>query len=1174
MKASKVCRFFVAVLLAGILSAGAAAQTQFGTISGRVTDNSGAVIPDAKITLTNTATNARQEVSTNGDGLYVLANVSAGSYELTIEKANFKKVSRKVTVEVAQRLGLDFSLVVGAITETVTVTEQAVAVNTLSGDLSRTITQQEVSVLPMLSRNPYSLMELSAGAVVTRGVVGDARGGVAGDNTSGGVAINGARTSSVNYLLDGGDNNATFATGAAQTVPLDAVQEFRVQTNSMTAEFGRNAVVTNVVTKSGSNTFHGSLYEYYRGSALATASFDDNANGRQKSRFNRNQFGGSAGGPIISDKTFYFASLEGTRVRGGGTASFFVPTQNFITNTTPNAANFISAFGGLPASNCVDRALTAADIWDDTEGNRALNGASTYALPGNGLFNGVSGALIPATTQLFCRTTIPNTVDNGGGVPQNTWLMTARIDHNFSNRTSLQGRYAFTDLKLANGAVSISPFDGFNTPLVARNQNLNLTLTHSFTTSLFGESRVMYGRNNQDQPLGAAPGSVPCWVYNNQTSTPTTDAIVFPGYLPAACVGFSIPSGGPKNNYQFFQGMTLAHGAHTFKWGGQYMHIRDNHTFGAFQNHTNLAFTMQSMLNGNVDFIAGAIDPKGKFPGELYTPATDGPFVAPQFGRHFRYNEWSFYGEDSWKMTPRFTATLGMRWEYFGVLHSPNAERNLDANLYLNAVGNITPGKSIFEQVRDARFSRTNNFFNQDFDNFAPRVGLAWDVLGTGRTVVRAGYGMFYDRNFGNALFNAIQNFPNYAVINVANPGVPLPVDVNQFNTLGALLAGGSLNLSGSGRMLNREMVTAYSQQWNLTVEHDIFGKGIIGSLSYVGTKGDKLYSLNNLNQRGSCLLLAVAVPGSPCNPAGGNSSRINQSGLTGMNRRGNEGLSRYHGLSFDVRTRQIGRTGLTLTSNYSWSHAIDNSSSFFGDSAFEAVFGFGFRDPYNPAADRSDSSNDIRHRFVASWNWAIPFAKDRSDFVGTAFGNWSISGIFQAQTGGAFTVYDGSPASQCSLSGPTNFCAPVLTGAVPARTDITASGTANTFTLYNLANTFQTQDAFCAANTLGGLGGAGCTAVLINQRTDLLAPRNLFRTPGVWNMDVALLKDFRTPWERSKVQFRAEFFNLFNHSNLYAVATQNQFNGAASTILGKRGLRNDASIERRNIQLALRFNW
>ncbi len=210
----------------------------------------------------------------------------------------------------------------------------------------------------------------------------------------------------------------------------------------------------------------------------------------------------------------------------------------------------------------------------------------------------------------------------------------------------------------------------------------------------------------------------------------------------------------------------------------------------------------------------------------------------------------------------------------------------------------------------------------------------------------------------------------------------------------------------------------------------------------------------------------------------------------------------------------------------------------------------------------------------MAAWNWAIPYAKGRKDLVGTVLGDWTVSGIFQAQTGGAFTVYDGSPGSQCTLSGPTNFCAPVLTGAVAPMTDVAVAGTPNTFTLYNLAGTFQTQDAFCAANTLGGLAGAGCTAVLINQRVDLQAPRNLFRTPGVWGFDMALLKDFRTPWEGSKVQFRAEFFNLFNHSNLFALAGQNQFNGPASTVVGKRGLRNDGTIERRNVQLALRFQW
>ncbi len=1178
--------FFAALLFAFLGTSSSNAQTQFGSVRGVVRDPQGAAVPDAKVVLTNTATNVSQETMTNGDGLYVVANVAPGSYQIKISKDGFQTSQGKLAVGVAETVSLNFSLEIGKFTETVTVSESALTINTTSGEISREISARELENLPLLTRNPYNLVALAPGAADTGSVTGDMRGL--------GLAVGGSRTSSVNFMLDGGENNDTFIAGVGQTVPLDAVQQFKVQSNSTTAEFGRNSTMANVVTKSGTNSLHGSAYDFYRGAGLSTATFDDNANNKPKSNFVRNQFGVSLGGPVKKDKLFFFGSFEGIRTRSSTLQQYFIPTQNFLDVSSPETNAFITGFGGLPSSDCADQAITAGQIVTTIEG------APSYT--GNELINFKTGAAVPESTQLFCRTSLRRPFDAGGGNPQNTWLATGRVDYNFSTKTQLFTRYAYQKTDLAPGTVSFSPYAGFTTGSNTKNQNITITLAHSFSSHLFGELRGTYNRVNTLLPLGQAPATTACWQYDlfNQTQSFGGQLIVFPGYVPDVCAFAGIPFGGPQNIYQGHGGMTWLKGKHTVKWGGGYLHMRDNRTFGAYENAYFDTFTMQGMINGGVDFLFAAVDPKGKVPGDTYcittSPCptggtTDGALGFPSFTRHYHYNELAGYVEDSVKVTSRFTLTLGLRWEYYGVHHSPSNEKLLDANLYLDSVGSVPPltsEKTIFEQVRDARFRRTNQFYRPDYNNFAPRVGLAYDFFGNGRTVFRAGYGIYYDRNFGNAVFNAIQNPPNYAVLSFEPDGA-INIQPNQFDSIGQL--GGSFVISSSARMLNNDMPTAYSQQWNGTIEHNLFGKGIIASVSYLGYKGDKLYSLNNLNQRGSCLLLVQAVPGSPCNPAGGNSSRINQTGLTGMNRRSNEGFSRYHALAFEVKTQEIAQTGLFLNGTYTWAHSIDNESSFFGDSAFEGFAGFGFRNAYNPGADRSNSSNDIRHRGTISGVWQIPYKKNQAGIAGRILGGWSVSGIYVAQTGGAFPVYDGSTSGQCVNSG-TNFCYPVLAGgSLPGRT-ATDTGSPNSFNLYDLGTSgvFTTQSAFCRDNTLntplGTFGGDGtttsasyrsCTAALINLFPDqLLSGRNLFRTPGIWNIDAAVIKDIHMPWEGHKLQFRAEFFNIVNHSNLYAFPGSNVFSGSGSFVEAKRGI--PASFgagipkERRNIQLALRY--
>ena len=650
-----------------------------------------------------------------------------------------------------------------------------------------------------------------------------------------------------------------------------------------------------------------------------------------------------------------------------------------------------------------------------------------------------------------------------------------------------------------------------------------------------------------------------CFLYGNTTAF--GDPIVFGGYLPRSCAGNSLPAGGPQNTLAGYTGFTYSRGRNTWKFGGHLRFLRDNHTFGAFENGFGLGGTMQSMLDGitDADFRV-AFNPHGVLPHEVYDPAVNGPIEPPSFTRHYRYNEFSLYAEDSLKLLPRLTLTAGLRWEYFGVLHSPDGEKNLDGNFYLGNTG------SIFQRIADGAFRQTDQFFNQDFNNFAPRVAVAWDVTGNSRTVFRAGYGVFYDANFGNALFNVIQNPPAYAVVQ-APGGHIFP---NQYDTLSDVLGGGAFTYNSSARALDKDIVTAYNQQWNATLEHDLLGKGVLVSLAYVGAKGDKLYSLNNLNQRGSCLFL---------DSCGGNAFARLNTGITGMNRRGNEAFSRYHSMQFQVRTRQIANTGLALNANYTWAHSIDNATSFFNDSAFDFNGNFGFGNPYNPAADKASSDNDIRHRLALNYSWEIPWLRSLKGVSGAAFGGWSLSGVLTAQTGGAFSVYEnpGVFNDQCSAS-VANICFPVQQGALPHMDGKTPAGPNRTVLYGNLYDplnpnsTLTDLGTFCAGAPDPGV----CSQQLyFNQPAGLFLPRNSFRTPGYWNFDAAILKNFKLPWESTSLQFRAEFFNLFNHSNLYADPNSNLL--AAGEVEARRGVPPSHELygtpfDRRNIQLGLRL--
>jgi hypothetical protein len=1144
----RICRFFLAgLLLVFFLGGSVIAQTQFGQISGKVVDPSEAVIAGAKVTVTKVDTLTREVTETNAEGLFLVGNVAVGEYDVAVEKEGFNRAIHRVKVEVAQRVFLPFTLKVGTVAEKVEVVGgAAITVNTVSAELSRELTSTEITNLPLLTRNPYALMELAPGAVNANVATGD------NSNTLG-ISVSGTRTRSINFLLDGSENNETFGTGPSTLVPVDAIQEFKLQTNNMTAEFGRNALQANVATRSGSNNFHGALSEFYRGAALSSQPVEEKVNRIAKGNYVRNVFGAALGGPIIKDRTFFYGAFEGTRVRSVGRSFYYVPTQQFAANASPNMNDYLQAAGGLPAP-LLPQVLTASDI----TATETADGGAYGSDAAHSLFTSGTTNLIPATTPLWQRTYTSVPIDAGGGPAQNAWSVFGRIDHQISDRTNLTGRYAWYRQLLPVGASSNSPFSLFDTDYSFRSQNATLILTHAFTPQLFNESRFSYSRTEPNAPLGKGSVNVMCETYGYSGSMGTGDQMVLGGYLPSACFGYAIPSGGPQNTYSLYSGFSYPKGRHVFKWGGYFRHLRDNHTFGAFANAYAQSSTMQNLLDGYIDAdFRLAFNPRGKVPGDSYDIAVDGPIESPSFTRHYRYNEFAFYGEDSFRLRPDLTLTAGLRWEYFGVLHSPDGERQLDDNLYLGTRG------SVFQQIADAGFGQTNNFFNQNFTNFAPRVALAWNIGGDARTVVRAGYGIFYDANFGNALFNVIQNPPSYAVVQTAGG----PVLPNQFDTLSAMLgaAGGSFTYRSSARMLNKDMFTARTQQWNATVEHDILGKGIFASIAYVGAKGDKLYSLNNLNQQGSCIFLGSSY----C--AGNDFRRLNL-GVTGMNRRANEGWSRYHSMQLELKAREISRTGLQLNTNYTWAHSIDNATSFFNDSAFDTNGGFGFRDPYNPSADKGNSSNDIRHRFAMNYSWEIPWLRDLKGTAGTILGGWTLTGIWTAQTGGAFTVYEDAFVydDQCSASG-ANSCYPVVVGPQARQQNGSTFIGPNRAVLYDFSGSLMSLADYCRGNT-------ACSQNLyFSQPNGLYLNRNTFRTPGYWNFDAAILKSFKLPREDMRIQFRAEFFNLFNHSNLYADPNTNLL--SAGQVLARRGVPPSHELynvpfDRRNIQLGIRFQF
>lgn len=1042
---------FASMLL--IFSSMAFGQQDTGQINGTVRDQNDAAIAGATVKVTNTSTNVQRSTTTNSDGYYVAIGLIPGSYEIEVSAQGFSTLKSSATVSIGGVTTSNVKLGIAATVNVVDVpgTGGIAEVNTSDQSQSTIVTPRMIEGLPTLDRNPYDLVTLS-GNISTGGDL-TARGA--------GVAINGQRAASTGILLDGAENAATFTQTISQSIPADAMSEFRVLTSTFSAEYGRaSGGIVNVGTKSGGNKLTGSVFGYNRNSRLASAGFDSNARGFKKAVFNRNQFGGTVSGPIKKDKLFFFDSIELTRIRSTKTQVAWIPTTSFLSSAAANTQSFFSTYGTLAATP-----------------------------------NGVVSA-----DGRFRQVTYNAPTDAGGGTPTNDWNNVARVDWNLSDKTNMFFSYKAFSQKFLPGTGDNSPWAGYSFNTKAFNQNFQVSGTHTFTSNLLFDGKVTYRHAKSELALGAKSPNTPTLYWTDQTLPRLGGVcIAFPGYLPCF-PGSGFPSPETEQLWDVKPNMTWIKGNHNVRFGGQYIHLKDDNLFGAYQNASE-GLSVSSNAQAAANFLSGtlarfqvAVDPQGKFPGSTVTL----PVKAPNFRRTNVYNEFALYAQDSWRVTPTFTVIAGLRYEYFGPQKSKEGQ---DANFYFGS------GSNIFQRIRSGKAdlaSANGGLWKADKNNFGPRVGFAWDIFGDGKTSLRGGYGIGYERNFGNVTFNVIQNPPFYAVLSV--PGV---VTNDNFGPLAG--SSGTATLPRSSlRAVDPDIQTAFAHQWGLTFERQV-SRNTVARFEHSGSAGRKLYSIANINRLGTGTFYLGSAATTGCNGLA-STDRLNCQ-YSNINFRGSDGTSNYYAFTPALESTDLFGTGMILTAKYTYAVNKDNLSSTFSESGNN--FNLGYVDPFNPMLDYGYADVDQRHRFVGSLTYAIPFRSDNS-IARHILSGWNYGATFAIASGTPFTIFD---VNSCNVT----TCWRILNG---GQIQFNKANSVQSSAGPNLSDYIVLSNVPVPAGDILGNNEVGPIPSNMSRR-------NSFRAPGGWNADMSLYKDFSVT-ERYKLQFRVESTNVFNHANTF----------------------------------------
>ncbi len=1031
-------------------------------------------MPSAKVVATEVATNRARDATTNNEGYYVIPSLRPASYQLTVTATGFRAfIQARITLLADQSLTANVQLELGLTTEKITVSADAIQVDTTTPTLRQVVDQQRIVDLPLNGRNAAELTLLVPGAVNSPG--GNADQGPTktfpGAQT---ISTNGSRQNQISYNLDGG-NYVDEYTNVNQPFPFpDALQEFSVQTSNYSAQYGQSSgAVVNVLTKSGTNSFHGNVFGFHRNKYLNARNFFQAGRDELK----RTQFGFTVGGPVLvprlyngRDRTFFFGGYQGTRIRN---------IQRGLSGFVPTDANRLGDFSALLDARNPDNPLGSAV--------KTIDPLTRQAFPGNIV---PPSRLDPAALRFL--EFIPRASGNGrlqydrpARNDYNEGLV--RLDHSFTDNDRLTVRYVLNDFLSASG------FDGQNLLTLTNfsgilSQNGLIHQTHVFNPGLLNDFRFSYSRvaaargQPQTVPTVVDFGVKGIW----QPPERGIELIQVSGFFS---VSASPTATFKRNNFVWGDDVKLVRGRHTVALGGVFERTRvdvDNHS----RQHGQFRFTSDVTNNSLVSLLLGKLRLFEQGAGEY---------------RYSRATIPAVYFQDTFRASQRLTLDFGLRWEPF----IPWPEKR----------GRI----EVFEPDAFVRGERSRAFLNAppglffpgfgdrgpkdgttaDWNNFAPRVGFAYDLFGNAKTSIRGGAGIFYEQRLQGLLMIAASDVSPFSpqffvtepqgsfsnpLLGLVNPypapfpppedaAFPRPVRVQCFAP-------------------GVKFLTPTVYQWNLAIEHQL-SSNWLGRLAYVGSAGRHLKSTLNLNN-------AVYIPGSPL----GTDQRRRFQEYADILQDTREGNSNHNGLQVGLEKRFV--QGITLLGHYTYSKTIDDQSSLSVDGAQTPGHALPFDDPSRRKFQRGPSDFDGTHRFVTSYIWRLPGLRYTDRWVRGAFGNWQITGVLQAQSGRPFTIMAGQDRSQSGLGSDRG----VFLGGL-----VKGSGGCGATEAPCVG--FLNRGAF-GLPEIGTFGNVG---------------KGALRGPNSWTWDMGFFKDFPFA-ERYKVQFRVEYFNIFNHANFGSPAS------------------------------------